>query len=159
DPLEVSRLAANYGRDLLGCERCSVLLREGGEWKVLAISGQEVVEKKSSMVKAMAAFVGAHARSEGVVLSKKELLARAEAALAGGNGAAPAAGEKALAFTRTDEIDLAYFELSHVVSAAIAPMLDKEKQLAGAYFAESTTEGFFDGAPGAKEASQPSRLA
>ena len=26
-----------------------------------AISGQEVVEKKSSMVKAMAAFVGAHA--------------------------------------------------------------------------------------------------
>ncbi len=156
DPLEVARLAANYGRDLLGCERCSILTLEGGQWKVLSISGQEVVEKKSSMVKAMAAFVGAHARPDSVVLSKKELLARAEA---GGNGESAGNGALALAHRRTDEIDLAYFELSHVVSASIAPMLDKEKQLVGAYFAESTAEGFFDGAPGAREASQSSRLA
>ena len=161
DPLEVARLAANYGRDLLGCERCSILTLDGGRWKVLSISGQEVVEKKSSMVKAMAAFVGAHARTEGVVLSKKELLARAEAAQNGSevavsNGDSP---EKFHTLTRTDAIDLAYFELSHVVSAAIAPILDKEKALVGAYFAESTAESFFDGAPGAKEASQSSRLA
>ena len=62
DPLEVSRLAVNYGRDLVGCERCSLLTFQGDRWNVLAISGQEVVEKKSSMVKAMAAFVGAHAQ-------------------------------------------------------------------------------------------------
>jgi hypothetical protein len=37
---------------------------------VLAISGQESVEKKSAMVKGMAAFVDAHARQEVVVLSK-----------------------------------------------------------------------------------------
>jgi biotin carboxyl carrier protein len=158
DPLEVARLAANYGRDLLGCERCSILTLEGGHWKVLSISGQEVVEKKSSMVKAMAAFVGAHAAAEGVVLSKKELLSRAEAAQNGGE-VETTLSAATNSYTRTDAIDLAYFELSHVVSAAIAPMLDKEKALVGAYFAESTAEGFFDGAPGAKEASQSSRLA
>ena len=161
DPLEVARLAANYGRDLLACERCSILLQEGKHWRVLSISGQEVVEKKSSMVKAMAAFVGAHARPERVILSKKELLARAESAeftdVPAVSGEVPAT--PAPAYTRTDEIDLAYFELSHVVSAAIAPLLDKDKNFIGAYFAESTTEGFFDGAPGAKEASAPTRLA
>ena len=66
DRQELARLAANYGRDLLGCERCSIRALTGGDrWEVLAISGQEVVEKKSSMVvKAMMAFVGAHARPE-----------------------------------------------------------------------------------------------
>lgn len=145
DPLEVSRLAANYGRDLVGCERCSVLWLDGRTWRVLAISGQEVVERKSTMVKAMAAFVGAHAKPEFVVLSKERLLA-AHAAN-GGEGSNP---EDTLAKPRasTDEIDLAYFDVSHVISAAIAPMLDDEKQLVGAYFAESTSEGFFDAPPG-----------
>ena len=185
DPLEVARLAANYGRDLLGCERCSILTLHGDRWQVLAISGQEVVEKKSSMVKAMTAFVGAHARPEQffkvvpdmkvegrsqpelVILSKKELLARAEASSntggsADGNGSSQTNGEHATALSaevrRTDAIDLAYFEHSHVVSAAIAPMFDHEQQLTGAYFAESTAEGFFDNVPGAKEASASQRL-
>ncbi len=180
DPLEVSRLSANYGRDLIGCERCSVLTLRGDRWFVQAISGQEIVEKKSSMVKAMAAFVGIHAqpgafkkqdvdaktgallvRHELLVLSKKELLARAES-YNGSNGdhAALPDGEspKADATRRTDEIDLAYFEHSHVISAAIAPMFDSDQELIGAFFAESTTEGFFD-APGAgKEASGAQRL-
>jgi multidrug efflux pump subunit AcrA (membrane-fusion protein) len=160
DPLEAARLGANYGRDLIGCERCSVLIWRGGRWQVLAISGQEVVEKKSSMVKAMAAFVGAHALSETVILSKKELLARAEAGSAG-NGELPPAtddAEKALAVRRTDEIDLAYFELSHVVSAAVAPMHNSDKELIGALFAESTAEGFFEAAAGSKELAQSQRL-
>src|SRR5205085_11604276 len=88
DPLEAARLGANYGRDLIGCERCSVLALRAGRWHVLSISGQEVVEKKSSMVKAMSAFVGAHAQPVTVLLSKKELLARAEAVLTE-NGEAP----------------------------------------------------------------------
>jgi biotin carboxyl carrier protein len=149
DPLEVSRLAANYGRDLIGCERCSVLWREGDTWRVLAISGQEVVEKKSAMVKAMCAFVGAHARPEMVALNKKALLA-AHAS----NGLAPAEGEAspaAIVPRGTDEIDLAYFEVSHITSGAIAPLLDEEKRLVGAYFAESTSEGFFEAPPGTKE--------
>jgi biotin carboxyl carrier protein len=145
DPLEVSRLAANYGRDLIGCERCSVLWLDGRTWRVLSISGQEVVERKSTMVKAMAAFVGAHAKSEFVVLSKERLLA-AHAAN-GGEGATDGEGQ-AKARVSTDEIDLAYFDVSHVVSAAIAPLLNDEKQLVGAYFAESTSEGFFDATTG-----------
>ncbi len=152
DPLEVARLSSNYGRDLIGCERCSVLLLEGDRWRVMSISGQEVVEKKSSMVKAMSAFVGAHATTELVLLSKKELLARAESANGNGNG------DLAPAIRRTDEIDLAYFQLAHVVSAAVAPMLDQDKQLVGAYFAESSTEGFFDKAAGSKEPASTTRL-
>jgi biotin carboxyl carrier protein len=160
DPLEVARLAANYGRDVIGCDRCSVLARQGDRWRVLAISGQENVEKKSSMVKGMAAFVGAHAREEFVVLSKKELLARAEAGRnpGGPDSANGESAESAIALRATDEIDLAYFQLSHVVSAAIAPLLDHEKQLIGAYFAESTVEGFFDPPPGAKELPAPARV-
>jgi multidrug efflux pump subunit AcrA (membrane-fusion protein) len=159
DPLEAARLGANYGRDLIGCERCSVLTLRGDQWIVLSISGQEVVEKKSSMVKAMAAFVGAHAQPTTVLLSKKELLARAET-LPAGNGEAPQAeeGEQAIVLRRTDEIDLAYFELSHVVSAAVAPMLNADKELVGALFAESTAEGFFDPAAGSKELAQSQRL-
>ena len=38
DVLEVSRLAANYGRDLVSCERCSVLWRDGARWRVVSIS-------------------------------------------------------------------------------------------------------------------------
>ena len=153
DPLEVARLSSNYGRDLIGCERCSVLLLEGDRWRVMSISGQEVVEKKSAMVKAMSAFVGAHAATELVLLSKKELLARAESA----NGS-ESNGDLAPAIRRTDEIDLAYFQLAHVVSGAVAPMLDADKQLVGAYFAESTTEGFFDSAAGSKEPASATRL-
>jgi hypothetical protein len=178
DPLEVARLAANYGRDLIGCERCSVLTLRGDRWAVVSISGQETVEKKSALVKAMVAFIGAHARPEAflkpepvgavaagapppagprhelLLLSKKELLARAEAAAAGED----AGSALPLAVRRTDEIDLAYFEHSHVVSAAIAPMFDAENQLTGAYFAESTSEGFFDGPGGGREGSATGRL-
>jgi hypothetical protein len=160
DPLEAARLGANYGRDLIGCERCSVLVLRGDRWQVLSISGQEVVEKKSSMVKAMAAFVGAHAQPTTVLLSKKELLARAEMVPAENGGLPPPTedGTQALVLRRTDEIDLAYFELSHVVSAAVAPMLNAEKELVGALFAESTAEGFFDPAAGSKDLAQSQRL-
>jgi biotin carboxyl carrier protein len=174
DPLEIGRLAANYGRDLLGCERCSILTLRGDRWEVLAISGQEVVEKKSSMVKAMVAFVGAHARPESflkpvpeakvegqprgelIVLSKKELIARAENSA---NGSEVTDGTVTEIVRRTDQIDLAYFDHSHVISAAIAPMLNHDHELVGAYFAESTAEGFFDNAPGSKDASQTQRMA
>lgn len=165
DPQEAARYAANYGRDLIGCERCSILFLNGDRWQVLSISGQEVVEKKSSMVKAMAAFVGAHASAETVVLNKKELLARAEAAQTPPPEPPPATeGQEAPAVAavihrRTDEIDLAYFELSHVISAVIAPLHNSDKELVGALFAESTAEGFFETPAGGKEAPQSVRLA
>ncbi len=175
DPQEIARLAANYGRDLVGCERCSVLAVRGDRWEVLAISGQEVVERKSAMVKAMRAFVGVHARAEAflkpsdstsgpaqpahelLILSKKELIARHGVAR-NGEKVVGASTELTIPQQQTDEIDLAYFEHSHVVSAAIAPMFDAEHQLIGAYFAESTAEGFFDRAAGTNDASASQRL-
>jgi hypothetical protein len=153
DSLEVARLTANYGRDLAGCERTSVLLREGEKWKVLAISGQETVEPKSSMVKAMAAFVEAHVAQETRILDKKELLERAEANKPG--AVAPAAPSTSSALsapsTRTDDIDILYFQLSHVISAVVCPMLDADKEISGAIFCESTFEGYFDSAGGKSE--------
>lgn len=137
DALEVARLTANYGRDLIGCERCSVLVKRGDRWEMLAISGQETVERKSAMVKAMAAFVEAHGAETLKILSKKELLARAEAQREEGSG-------QELAIIGTDAIDLAYFEVSHVVSAAIHPLLNSDNEVVGALFSESTSEGFFD---------------
>jgi hypothetical protein len=146
DSLEVARLTANYGRDLAGCERTSVLVKEGDCWKVLAISGQETVEPKSAMVKAMAAFVEAHIADDTRILDKKELLERAEAKRTDESGAVPA-----LTTARTDEIDILYFQLSHVVSAVICPMTGADKELTGAIFCESTFEGYFDSGGGKSE--------
>lgn len=162
DTLEVARLTANYGRDLIGCERASMLLREGGHWRVLAISGQETVEKKSSMVKTMAAFVEAHCAPAGETqtLSKKELLERAEAQKTNGAAVSVNGGENAaLALRSTDAIDLAYFQLSHVVSAVVCPLMNPEKQLVGAFFAESTFEGYFESTASKSEILPSRRIA
>lgn len=165
EPLEVARLTANYGRDLLACDRCAVLRIRGGAWEALAISGQEVVEKKSTMVKGLVAFVAAHTplvpqsvTAEGsntpedkpwvLVLAKKELLALAESS--------PEVSEsRALALRPhgpTDVADGAYFEDSQVVSTLMVQLLDADKRVIGAVLAESTTEGFFDIPAGAKDA-------
>ncbi|MEA3187187.1 MAG: hypothetical protein QOD99_1017 [Chthoniobacter sp.] len=146
DVLEVSRLVANYGRDLVGCERASVLVRNGDRWRVLAISGQETIETKSAVVKAMTAFVEAHCSVETQILSKKELLDRAESQKTNGQPT-----DLALDVRRTDAIDLHYFQLSHVVSAIVCPMLDHEKEVTGAFFCESTFEGYFEGPAGTSE--------
>ena len=146
DSLEVARLTANYGRDLAGCERTSVLLKAGDTWKVLAISGQETVEPKSAMVKAMAAFVEAHIAAETRILDKKDLLARAEAVRGEGDAAPALSGSR-----RTDEIDILYFQLSHVVSAVICPIANADQEITGAIFCESTFEAYFDTTGGKSE--------
>ena len=64
EPLEVAKLTVNYGRDLIACDRCALLRLRGGHWETMAISGQEVVEKKSTMVKTLTAFVTAHTPTE-----------------------------------------------------------------------------------------------
>ena len=171
DPQEVARLAANYGRDLLGCERCAVAQIRGTSWETLSISGQEVVEKKSSMVKCMTAFIAAHTpghtitvTAEGgateqkawvLALSKKELLALAE------NGTA-ADESRTLALRPngpTTEVDAEFFESSQVTSTLLVQLLDTEKQIVGALLAESTSETFFEQAAGAVELPSSHRLA
>lgn len=153
DPLEAARYISNYGRDIVACERCSVLVREHGAWSVLSISGQEVVEKKSVIVKAMAAFVGAHAGETTAVLSKAKLLGAGEP-----SPAAPDV-ETAAPPSPTEAVDVRYFEHSHVVSAAVVPIHDPQKELVGALFFESAKEGYFEGDPAAKEPPASLRVA
>jgi hypothetical protein len=164
EPLEVARLASNYGRDLLACDRCAVLRLRGGKWETLSISGQEVVEKKGALVKGMTAFVGAHTpleplavQHEGVAalelkpwlmaLGKKELLALAENS--------PEISESRVLALRphgpTDDIDALFFESSQVSSTLIVQVLDAEKRVLGALLAESTVDGFFEVPPNAKD--------
>lgn len=53
NPTEVAYLVANEGRRLVECDRVSVAIREGGHAKVQAISGADVVEKRSNLVQLM----------------------------------------------------------------------------------------------------------
>jgi len=53
NPLECSYLVVNEGRRLIEADRVSVALRSGQKAQVLAISGADVVEKRSNLVQLM----------------------------------------------------------------------------------------------------------
>ena len=171
DPLEISRLAVNYARDLLGSERCAVLRLRGTGWEMMAISGQEVVERRSTMVKTMTAFVDAHTPREPmpvvvpegqpaqlgpwvIALSRKELLELAEP------GTVPAPERALVVHPRgpTEIADTAYFENSQVAAALIVQILDADKNVIGALLAESTVDAAYDMPPGAKQLPPSHRL-
>jgi hypothetical protein len=50
NPTEVAYLVANEGRRLVQCDRLSIAIREGRTTAIEAISGADVVEKRSSLV-------------------------------------------------------------------------------------------------------------
>ncbi len=50
---EVAYLVANEGRRLIDCDRLSVAVRQGRKARVEAVSGSDVVEKRSNLVKLM----------------------------------------------------------------------------------------------------------
>jgi hypothetical protein len=54
NPVEVGYLVANEGRRLVDCDRVSVAQRRGSKTHVEAISGADVVEKRSNLVRLMA---------------------------------------------------------------------------------------------------------
>jgi biotin carboxyl carrier protein len=56
NPMEVGYAIANEGRRLIDCDRVSVALRTGKKTRVEAISGADVVEKRSNLVRLMAAL-------------------------------------------------------------------------------------------------------
>jgi multidrug efflux pump subunit AcrA (membrane-fusion protein) len=142
DPQEVARLASHYGRDLIGCERCSIAWIREGVWEILSISGQETVEKKSTTVKALLDFVRTHTGSSLVALAKKDLLPAPAAAADTAGTAAP----------EQETVDGSYFELSHMLSCTVVPFLSGEGEILGALFAESSSEGLFVAAAAAGEA-------
>jgi hypothetical protein len=57
NPVEVSYLIANEGRRLIDCDRLSVGVRLGRKTSIQAISGADVVEKRSNLVQLMRALV------------------------------------------------------------------------------------------------------
>ena len=56
DTDEVAAVAVNDGLVLLGCDRLSVALRRGARTVVRAISGQDKVDQRSNLVRAMSAL-------------------------------------------------------------------------------------------------------
>lgn len=50
DPNRVAHVVANEGRRLLGCDRVSVLLRHGSRYRAVAISGLDVLDRRSNVV-------------------------------------------------------------------------------------------------------------
>jgi hypothetical protein len=56
NPMEVSYLIANEGRRLIDCDRVSIAIRQGKRTRIEAISGADVVEKRSNLVQRMRAL-------------------------------------------------------------------------------------------------------
>jgi hypothetical protein len=59
DPTRVAYQVANEGRRLIGCDRLSVATVEAKKCKIQAVSGSDVVEKRSNLVVLMRALVDA----------------------------------------------------------------------------------------------------
>jgi hypothetical protein len=57
NPIEVSYVVANEGRRLIDCDRVSIGIRQGKRTRIEAISGADVVEKRSNLVQRMRALV------------------------------------------------------------------------------------------------------
>jgi hypothetical protein len=57
NPIEVAYVIANEGRRLVDCDRVSVGIRQGQRVRIEAISGADVVEKRSNLVQRMRALV------------------------------------------------------------------------------------------------------
>jgi multidrug efflux pump subunit AcrA (membrane-fusion protein) len=53
DPREVCAIAVNDGRLLIGCDRLSIVLKEGRRVRVRGISGQDDVEHRANLTQAM----------------------------------------------------------------------------------------------------------
>jgi hypothetical protein len=59
DPTRVAYQVANEGRRLIGCDRLSVATVESKKCKIQAVSGSDVVEKRSNLIVLMRALVDA----------------------------------------------------------------------------------------------------
>lgn len=56
NPIQVSYLVVNEGKRLVQCERLSIAIRRGNKTKVTAISGQDLVEQRSNLVRRLTAL-------------------------------------------------------------------------------------------------------
>lgn len=56
DEMQIATLATNHGREILGCDRCVVVTKSGNKWSVASVSGAAQPQKKSQLVKLLAAL-------------------------------------------------------------------------------------------------------
>ncbi len=148
DPVEIARTTATYARDLLRCERCSILINKRNHWSAVAISGQENIEVRSVVVKRMIAFVAANAGPATKIVSRSQIAAAA--ALEIDEVPASSDGEEAPLATVTESEEpgdpSSYFQDTQMACAAIVPMLDEHGEVVGALLCESIGEDFFGAA-------------
>jgi len=67
-----AKLATAHARELLGINRVSILVREGDRWRVVAVSGQDTIEKRSRLMTEMLSFVTRHAKDHPWVVLHSE---------------------------------------------------------------------------------------
>jgi hypothetical protein len=63
DPVHTAFVLANEARRIIGCDRVGVLVKRGGRLRLEAVSGQESVERRASVVQAVEALVRVVARA------------------------------------------------------------------------------------------------
>lgn len=59
DPERIAYVAANDGRDTLSCDRVSIALRQGGQARIAAVSGQPKVDRRANQVRLLESLVTA----------------------------------------------------------------------------------------------------
>ena len=114
DSDKLALTVVNYGREVIGSDRVCVTVRRREKVKVLAVSGVEVVDKKSALVKSI------------VILAKRALAADEPQWLSKGDEHAQ---EKEIA---------EYFTRGTMRAAYIIPMKNRDDETVGALVVETT---------------------
>ena len=119
DPVRVAFVLANMGQSMVGCDRLSVVVPKGRKGRVLAVSGHDLIQRRSQLIKRLAGL-GCEVMRAGAVLrdppaDKSEHPRRVQRAL-----------------------DL-YRPATQMQSVAVAP-LEHNGRAVGALVAESRTE-------------------
>jgi hypothetical protein len=111
DVLETAYTIANEGRRLIGCDKVSVAIKHGGKCRIEAVSGQDVIDKRSNIT---------------------VLLGQLATAVAKTGEDCWYAGDASNLAPQVEEALDAYVDESHTKSLAILPLVEPggEKELA-----------------------------
>lgn len=154
DPTNTAKLAAAHARELLGINRVSILVRKGDRWRLIAISGQESVEQRGTLVTNMVRFVKGHAHHLPWVVASSAGVSPASSS----TGVPPVASPGVSPTQEIPQPPDPYFEETQMQSAALVPLREgPEGRTVGAMLCESTEAATF-GPPGAPGDPRPPAL-
>ncbi len=115
DENQIGVLATNHGREILGCDRCVLVSKRGEKWSVTSVTGVAQPQKKSSLVKALAAL------GESIPDSETKMFVRGDA-------------------ERGSEEADACFSESNLHSVVAVPLKGKDGTRLGTFLAESAVK-------------------